>query len=83
MKTSTIILVASYLLVMFPQSELAGQIQPPDLILRSGKIVTVNRRFEIAQSHCGSWTRQQGARTRRAGHQSDKSGRQDGDSRLD
>ena len=50
MKTSTIIVVASYLLVMLPQSELAGQIQPPDLILRSGKIVTVNRRFEIAEA---------------------------------
>ena len=50
MKTSTIILVATCLLAMLPQSELAGQIQPPDLILRSGKIVTVNRRFEIAEA---------------------------------
>ena len=50
MKTSTFKLVATFLLATLLQSTSAGQIQPPDLILRSGKIVTVNGRFEIAQA---------------------------------
>jgi predicted amidohydrolase YtcJ len=50
MKTSTCILVTTIILAILVPSDLAAEIETPDLILRSGKIVTVNRRFEIAEA---------------------------------
>ncbi|HIA63099.1 MAG TPA: amidohydrolase, partial [Planctomycetaceae bacterium] len=50
MKTLTSIFVILFMLTMSAQSEVAAEIQPADLILRSGKIVTVNRRFEIVEA---------------------------------
>jgi hypothetical protein len=50
MKTSTRILVTTIILAILVPSDLGAEIETPDLILRSGKIVTVNRRFEIAEA---------------------------------
>ncbi|MBT4846031.1 MAG: amidohydrolase family protein, partial [Planctomycetaceae bacterium] len=50
MKTSTMIFVTTLVLSMLLRSELLAERQSADLILHSGKIVTVNPRFEIAEA---------------------------------